>query len=54
MCYWVRRDGEGGGANLPLTQEVAEFQSRSELKRGEGLSHVKKDIELPVCNNIYL
>lgn len=27
----------GGGTYLPPTQEAAEFHSRSELKRGEGL-----------------
>lgn len=33
---------EGGGDISPPTQEAAEFHSRSGLKRGEGLSHVKK------------
>lgn len=46
--FWVGGvGGVEGNAYLPLTQEAAEFHSRSELKRGEGLSHVTKTSSCP-------
>lgn len=49
LCVGVKGGGGGGveGAYVPLTQEAAEFHSRSELKRVEGLSHVKKTASWP-------
>lgn len=57
LCVGVRqceREGCvcGGGGYLSLTQEAAEFHSRSELKRGEGLSHVKKTPKLPIVQSV--
>lgn len=49
-CVLGEYEQGGVGASLPLTQEAAEFHSRSELKREEGLSHVKKTSSRPSCS----
>lgn len=47
LSVGVKGGGMVEGAYVPLTQEAAEFHSRSEFKRVEGLSHVKKTASWP-------